>query len=277
MDEVTIFIHPGTAEMYEHEARGIRLVDTIVARAGLLGTIPLHPDRPRVLGPHFEYASSKALFGGRSGEGLLRIALDTNIVIDYFELGEMLWFGESVVSLKPKDQDHGEDLEALQLILATWVLRDMQFVMLKQSLRDSKKRVIPTGRDHRNRKGWAEFYRARTHSSYHDDNESTGRSITPALIARALERVPAGGDRQMVRGALLEEAHVYLTRDKRVLRAQPWLRPLGLSVLTPGGLLEELSLCGALNFLWDPKSLYWPLPDQEKVAHLIWALPADES
>lgn len=273
MSEVTVFMDPGTAEMYRHEARGVELVETMVARAGMLGKVPLHPERPRIIGPHFVYEESRALFGGRSGEGPLRIALDTNIIIDYLELGESLWSGEAAVALKDNDQDYGEDLEALQLILATWVLRDMQFVMLKQTLRDFRKRSTPTARDRRNRRGWAEFYRALTHSTYHEDNEKKGPPIAPSILDSVLEKVPAGGDRKMVRGALLEEAHVYLTRDKRVLRAQPWLRPLGLSVLTPGELLEELSLYGALNYLWDPASLYWPLPDQEKVAHLIWALP----
>lgn len=47
--------------------------------------------------------------------------------------------------------------------------------------------------------------------------------------------------------------------------------------MTPGDLLEALSWCGALDFLWDPASLYWPLPDQEKVAHMIWALPRREA
>lgn len=271
MDNVAVFLESGTAEMYRHEARGIELVEIMISRAGLVGRVPLRPGRPRVVGPHFAYQENRALFGGRTGEGPLRIALDTNIVIDYLELGVRLWSGDSVVGLK--DQEHGEDLEALQLILATWVLRDIQFVMLRQSLRDSKKRAIPPERDQRNRRGWDEFYRALTHGSYHDDNAKKRPTISPSLLDEVLRMIPAGGDQKMVRAALLENAHIYLTRDKHVLRAQPWLRPFGLSLLTPGELLEELSSYGALNFLWDPASLYWPLPDQEKVAHLIWALP----
>lgn len=263
---------PGTAEMYAHEARGVELVNTMIDRAGMLGRVPLHPERPKIVGPEFDYSTSRALFSGRVGRGPLRIALDTNIVIDYFELGEELWSGRSALSLKD-DQDHAEDLEALQLTLATWVLREIQFVMLKETLRDSKKDAIPPERDRRNRNGLAEFFRALTHSAGGVRPRDNG-GLAPALLDDVLEAIPKGGDRRMVRGALLDGAHVYLTRDERVLRAQSLLRPFGLAVLTPGCLLEELSSYGALNFLWDPASLYWPLPDQEKVAHLIWALPS---
>lgn len=269
---IRIVMDQGTAEMYAHEARGAELVNSMIDRAGMLGRVPLHPQRPKIVGPDFDYATSRGLFSGRVGRGPLRIALDTNIVIDYFELGEELWSGRSTLPLKD-DQEHAEDLEALQLVLATWVLREIQFVMLKETLNDSKKGEISTERARRNRNGWREFYRALTHSP--EGMEPRVDQILPSvLVDEVLTAIPAGGDRRMVRGALLDGAHVYLTRDQRVLRAQSLLRPLGLSTMNPGQLLEELSSYGALNFLWDPASLYWPLPDQEKVAHLIWALPS---
>lgn len=263
----------GTAEMHVNEARGVQLVQTMIDRAGLIGRVPLRPHRRRVVGPGFDYRSSNVLFAGRSGYGPLRVALDTNIVIDYFDHGERLWGGESVVD--PAAQDHGEDLEALQMILATWVLRGIHFVMLRQSLRDSKRGRVGSERASRNRNGWLEFYKALTHGGYHEGDEHQDPMVVlpSRIVDTAIDAIPIGGDQRMVRAALLDGAHVYLTRDKKVLRARAMVRPLGTSILTPGELLEELLLCGALNFLWDPASLYWPLPDQEKVAHLIWALP----
>ena len=263
----------GTAEMYRLEALGVQLVETMIARAGVVGSVTPNP-LMRVVGPDFDYRESSVMFAGRVGRGPLRIAMDTNLLIDYFENGHSMWMGDSMAELHAGD--YGEHLEALQLILAVWVLRDIEFVMLKESLRDSKRKKLAPHLRQRNRRAWMEFYSALTHSPHHsEDTADAGQTVQPRLVDRVLEAVPAGGDRRLVRAALKDGAHVYLTRDKGVLRASGQLRPFGLSILTPGDLLEALSGYGALNFLWDPSSLYWPLPDQEKVAHMLWALPKD--
>ena len=265
----------GTAEMYRLEALGIKLVEIMIARTGLLGTVA-PGRRAQVIGPDFAYDTSPALFAGRTGRGPLRIALDTNLLIDYFEYGRTMWSGESLAELHPGE--YGEHLEALQLILAVCVLRDVELIMLKESLHDTRGERVASHRDQRNRNGWAEFYRALTHSPYHHEDDSAARSKLPSwMIDRVIETVPKGGDQRLVRAALQDGAHVYLTRDKGVLRASSRLGAFGLSVMPPGDLLEALSMYGALNFLWDPASLYWPLPDQEKVAHMIWALPRPEN
>lgn len=265
----------GTAEMYRLETLGIKLVETMIARAGLLGTVPLER-RVIVTGPDFAYEASPTLFAGRVGRGPLRIALDTNLLIDYFDHGHTMWSGESLTELHP-DEEYSEHLEALQLILAVWVLRDIELIMLKESLRDTKRGLLAPHLDQRNRNAWAEFYRALTHSPHHHNDMTTEPKLPSKLIDEVVKAVPAGGDRSLVRAALLDGAHVYLTRDKGVLHARSRLGALGLSVMSPADLLEALSMCGALNFLWDPASLYWPLPDQEKVAHMIWALPKSKN
>ena len=271
---VDVFMDSGTAEMYRFEAMGIQLVETIIARAGLTGSGTSNP-RMRVIGPDFDYRESSLMFAGRVGRGPLRVAMDTNLLIDYFEHGHAMWAGESVA--KAHVGEYGEHLEALQLILAVWVLRDIEFVMLKESLRDSKRRKLAPHLDKRNRKAWMEFYSALTHSPHYSaDRADAAQRLHPRLVDRVIEAVPAGGDQRLVRAALNDGAHVYLTRDKGVVRASAQLRAVGLSVMTAGDLLEALSLYGALNFLGDPTSLYWPLPDQEKVAHVIWALPKRE-
>ena len=269
---VGVFTDIGTAEMYQLEALGIQLVETIIARASLIGSWTPN-SRTRTVGPDFEYRESTIMFAGRAGRGPLRIALDTNLLIDYFEHGHAMWMGASAV--ESHAGEYAEHLEALQLILAVWVLRDIEFVMLKESLRDSKHGKLPAHLDQRNRRAWLQFCGALTHSAHHPvERTNAGARLPPRLVDRVIAAVPSGGDRRMVRAALNDGAHVYLTRDKGVLHASGQLRGFGLSVMTPGELLEALSAHGALNFLWDPASLYWPLPDQEKVAHMIWALPA---
>lgn len=58
----------GAAEMYRLEALGIRLVEVIATRAGLVGSATANP-RPRVVGPHFDYRESSTLFAGRVDSG----------------------------------------------------------------------------------------------------------------------------------------------------------------------------------------------------------------
>lgn len=257
----------GTVEMYRLETMGVELVGAMAARAGVRGA----GHASGAVGPDFDYARSPRLFGGRVGRGPLRVVLDTNILIDYFEHGRRMWEGRPMSD--GADADYGEHLEALQLILSVWVLRDVELVMLKESLTDSKKKRLSVDRQKRNRNAWVEFYRALTHGPSPAATNGGTVSLPESVVDRVLEGVPAGGDRRLVRAALADGAHIYLTRDAGVVAAAPRLRGFGLSVMSPGDLLEALSAYGALDFLWDPASLDWSLPDQEKVAHLIWALP----
>ncbi|WP_191282391.1 hypothetical protein [Pseudolysinimonas yzui] len=260
-----------TAEKYRYEALGLELVKHVIRRAGLLGTQTANPLIPKAIGPDFTYESNPTLFAGRAGRGPLTVVLDTNLLIDYFENGWTMWRGESLPELHPGE--YGEHLEALQLILAVWVSRDIELMMLEESLHDTRGRTISSDRDKRNRNGWDEFYRALSHSP-HRPTKGIPAPVPPRIVELITANVPVGGDRRLIRAALNTEAHVFLTRDKDLLRLKADLRGLGLSILSPGDLLEALSAYGALNFLWDPASLYWPMPDQEKVAHMIWALPA---
>ncbi|MFD6135742.1 hypothetical protein [Isoptericola sp. NPDC060257] len=50
------------------------------------------------------------------------------------------------------------------------------------------------------------------------------------------------------------------------------LASLGLLLVTPLDLVEELGAVGALHCLFEPQHLYWPMPDQQRVSHLIHAL-----
>jgi hypothetical protein len=47
---------------------------------------------------------------------------------------------------------------------------------------------------------------------------------------------------------------------------------LGLLIASPLDLLEQLTACGALLAILRPETVYWPLPDLQRAAHLIRAL-----
>jgi hypothetical protein len=57
-----------------------------------------------------------------------------------------------------------------------------------------------------------------------------------------------------------------------VLAARENIRPHGLLLASPLDLLEELAACGALLCVLRRETSYWPIPDLQRMAHLVQAL-----
>ncbi|WP_157574985.1 hypothetical protein [Jiangella muralis] len=229
------------------------------------------------VGPDFDYAGSMDLFGTRRGRGPLYIAWDTNLLIDYFDFGARLWRGEGL----PESLEEGNylALEGLELLLALWVVRDIRFVLLPQVISDARKRLSDQRRRDRIN-AFQEFVGAlRLVSSTTDgDNlEAPSRAglleLPNRIIDDTLQAVPAGLDRQLVRAAVRSGVHVMITKDRGMLRGAQALRRLGLAITDPQELLEWLFASGSYHCLLDPRFLYWPMPDQQRIAHLIAAIP----
>jgi hypothetical protein len=222
-----------------------------------------------VEGPHFVYEQNIGLFLGRRGRGPLRVAWDTNLLIDYFEHSCALWDGHPLPDIV--SGDYGEELEALQVVMAMWVLRDIRFYIPTRALRDAKRKL--SERQFGQRQQAFEAFAAALSlvGDTSEERESPPMILPESELERALQRVPAGNDRGLVEESVRQRMQVFMTRDVRVLRAAPALRPFGLYIATPGDLLEELSACGAILCLLDPRFAYWPLPDTRRVAHLYRA------
>jgi hypothetical protein len=259
----------GDFEFARLERYGVALVDDTIRRIRA-GGLRIPDNIPPVEGPHFVYEQGPHLFLGRKGHGALHIAWDTNLLIDYFAYGRELWKGDSLSELLPGER--GEQLEALQIIVGLWVLRDIRFHILRRTITDSKKKELSAERREQRLAAWHEFCAAI--ALVGDDDEYRGETlILPrSELDRALAHVPAGNDRDLVAAAVRNKVHVFLTRDKGVLRARMALRPFGLHITSPQDLLEDLAVCGALSCLLIPQHLYWPMPDQQRVAHLVSAL-----
>jgi hypothetical protein len=108
-----------------------------------------------------------------------------------------------------------------------------------------------------------------------DEQESSSQGLLhlpDSMRGEALKGLSGDWDRILVSQAIDAGEHVFLTRDKRILRSRPRLRPFGLMPATPGDLLESLLACGAFNCLLSPRCAYWPLMDTQRTAHLIRAL-----
>jgi len=278
---VKILYVDGTAEYRRFEGWGLHLANSMSARVRtglddefMQQLLSLAATRPPPEGPHFVYEAAPDLFLGRRGRGPLYVTWDTGLLIDYFEHGSALWQGDGLPD--SIEQKYVAELEGLQLLLSLWVVRDIRFMILPDSIDDAKKRLSPERRGERLRafKQFASALRLVESGEPGVDIPSRyGLLILPqSLLQHALAGVPLGFDRRLVEAAVRHGAHVFLTRDEKVLRTRDALRPFGLLVATPLDVVEELFGCGAFHCLLDARYAYWPLPDQQRVGHLIHAL-----
>lgn len=249
--------------------------DTIASRLAaivasrLRGEVEPSCFQPNVEGPHFVYQQSPSLFLGRRGRGPVRVAWDTNLLIDYFEHGQAIWEGASLPASVPGS--YGEELEGLQIVLAIWILYDIRFYILRSTLRDAR-RVLSARRLEQRLQAFHEFASAVSFVAGRDDTREPPPLVLPDTELRAaLSAVPGGNDRRLVEECVRQHLHVFLTRDAKVLKARSALRPFGVYIGTPLDLLEELTAIGALHCLLDPRSSYWPAPRRERVAHIYHA------
>lgn len=251
--------------------RTIKTLNEVLPRDSSASVQAMHRGWSR--GPDFDYAASYDLFLGRHGVGPLYVAWDTNILLDYFEHGANLWADTELPETIP--EDHHSELECLQLVFALWVIRDVRIVVLNECIDDAKKQLREEQRSARVN-AFEEFSHALrlTPDGSEDQISRAGLLALPdSAFNDALASVPRGLDQRMVSAAYRSGAHVFLTRDKGVLQARARFRPLGLLITSPGDLFQGLLETGAFNCVLNPALAYWPLPDQQRVAHLIRALP----
>ena len=238
--------------------------------------VPRYRTGPVPAGPDFAYESAPGLFHGRVGRGPLFIAWDTNLLLDYFQFGRKLWEGGHLPD--GLDEEHGSELEGLQLLVALWVLRDIRFMILPGTVTDAKKKLSQSRRASRVN-AFHEFVSAlRLVSSGSPEVDLPSRDgllvLPESMLERAVAQVPAGFDRALVSTAARLGLHVFMTRDKGILRNRDTLKPFGLLLASPLDIVEDLVACGVFHCMLEPRCARWPMPDQMRVGHLIRALPA---
>jgi light-regulated signal transduction histidine kinase (bacteriophytochrome) len=96
--------------------------------------------------------------------------------------------------------------------------------------------------------------------------------LPDSALEAALAKVPIGNDRNLIRSAVRQGLHVFLTCDKGIQKAKSALSPFGLLIASPQELLGELFATGAFLCMLEERFLYWPMPDQQRVAHLFRSL-----
>lgn len=228
---------------------------------------------PRSLAPReldeagcFDYAVTPAVFLGRSGFGPLRVAWDTNILIDWRDFGADLISDEQSVP-KGLDPAHNEELVALGTLMTTiWATRDIRIYPLRRQLRDvGRGRGRPL--DHRLVEERARQLDEVASALWcvglvGEFKKGSGRS--PAWWWRA-DWMTSAADRALLEEAIVRGCHVFLTRDKKVLKHGPRLAVLGLAAMSPGELLDALLESGEMNWPMGPDGA---ICDNHKWIHL---------
>lgn len=250
------------------EQIGLDLTNNTVRRIAMSGLTVDPPVEPPE-GPHFHYDDAPSLFLRRRGRGPLWVAWDTNLLIDYFNHGVQLWNGDS---LPDEVGEAGEELEGLQVVMSLWVIRDIRFRIPEGVLDDSKRKPLSPERRARRLHAWKEFELALQLVA--DEEHGMPAPTNPVVgdLDDRLRTVPQGNDRRLVEEAVRSGMHVFMTCDKGVQRARRDLEEVGLLIASPLDLLEELVGAGAMHCMFEPAYAYWPMPDQQRVLHLINAL-----
>lgn len=254
------------------EQRALELVSDVAAQ--LAASLGSATTSRHVEGPHFVYDEGPELFGHRQGRGPLLIAWDTNLLIDYFDHGAALWRGEDLTG---SSAAHSEQLEALRLIMALWVVRDIRMMVLPATITDARKGRVRPDRQLRRAEAFAQFTAAITLVGGDYAPPPGPPKLPLRVLEDALHAVPEGGDRNLVRQAVKIGAHVFLTCDLKVLKAAEQVRPFGTVLASPQDMLELIAAAGGLWCLQNPRAhLHWPMPDLHRVTLLTRAIGADE-
>lgn len=208
--------------------------------------------------------------------GPLVVALDSSVLIDLQEYGNVLLNGEVPDGV---DEKYATDLGSLADLLELWLIRDIRFVVTPRSLTDAK-RVSKRFLDRR-----LPAIRAIAESLAFQLGDWT----YPAPSAHSPRRLgddsglPDGADRDLVLEAQAVGAHVFLTRD-RLVEERVSLSGPRMAVAAPSWLATELVNAGVQLFYGGtcagPACPYygWSLlaPDMGKWGGLLSILGGDD-
>lgn len=247
-----------------------------------------HPDWPRVETsacgrPGFWRPRTPAIFGARSGVGPLLAFPDTTILISlHQELEEVGAF-----TLHALWSDRNDPVDALGDLVQLWWYRDVRFRVSPTHLIDAQNPMTPDReaarraafreleQDFRERGGYELYLR----DVLVEDQPCALHSvpvrlaIDPPMSSTDPPLPKRGQDKNLVLEALDEGCHIFVTTDKKILRCHRYFMGLGLAILSPAQLLEELDASGELDDCASP--LNSPVPDLSALARFYGAFASE--
>jgi hypothetical protein len=233
--------------------------------------------------PGFWRPRTPAVFGARSGVGPLLVFPDTAILISLHQQLEET----EAFTLRPLWSDRRDPVDALRDLGQLWWYRDVRFRVSHTHLIDAKKPMTSQQKVARQaavRELNQDFYERGGHEPQVRDVPIEDQScalhsvpVRPAVDPTASSTDPPlpaqGQDEQLVFDALEEECHVFLTADKKILRCHRYFMNLGLAILHPTQLLEELDVSGELDDCDTPVNS--PVPDLTALARFYGAFASE--
>jgi hypothetical protein len=250
------------------------LVGEQLSMFDLVPTIPIRPlmPNPRSLawdeeeGGCFEYERCPDIFLGRLGRGPLRVAWDTNILVDYACFGGAMWDDDEPFDPLVEDEAYRENLIAFQALMELWSVRDIRIHVFDRQLTDAKRQLTAERASARMRQVeeiTAALYCVR------QDTDRWEPAVDEAMPApSSLSWMEPGADRELLEAVIDAGCHVFLTRDHGVLRNAGALEAYWLVALCPADLLDRLAAGGEFGFTSSGAFL---IPDSHKWTHLMAA------
>ena len=216
-------------------------------------------------GGAFLYEHAPNLFFGRVGLGALRVALDTAVLIDYGEFGEAIWDDEPFEP-NVSDPEYREELLALEALMHQWTMRDIRLHVFDIQLADCRRHMSDRHSELRRRQ--IESLQAALRCLGHgtDQMHAAPGEVWPP--APDLTGIASGADRDVLASAIDSGCHVFLTRDKALLRKAGSVAAFWVAVLSPAGLLDALAESDELGITrWGD----FLVPDSHKWSHVTGA------
>ncbi len=209
------------------------------------GAIPLGA---RGLG--FCYEACPTIFPHRRGCGPMRMAWDTNVLLDFQRHVPAVWNEE------PVEVAEGAVSRVLALarIVDVWMLRDIEIHLLPTVLTDFKGETLQR-RVARRQQSFEEMLQALSHQTggreIHYEGSTLPHSVTDGQLplpgfdyVDPIPSAPEGADRDLLLESLANDMHVFLTSDRKILREAPRLALRRLLVTSPTGLSTEFQRYG---------------------------------
>ena len=230
-----------------------------------------HEPEPRSLGTDhpeegawFEYAACPDVFLGRRGRGPLRIAWDTNVLIDYAIHGQAMWDDEQPFA-PDGGRKHVEELHALHAVMQLWLIRDVRLHVFRAQVDDAKRRLSDERRRERERQ--IDEIASALYCLGHETVDPTDEDA--AVTSGFLDWMTPSTDRDLVEAAITAGCHVFLTRDEDdILRHAGTLGSYWLAALSPSQLIDRLAAAGELGFASYGSMV---MPDSHKWLHVLAA------
>ena len=229
---------------------------------GRFNIFSLSPPDDSSEGGGFLYKDSPNIFMGRTGYGPLRMAWDTNILIDYAEFGHRMW-EDAVFDLKIGERRYEDELIALNEIMSLWTIRDIRIRMPERQIIDAGRRDDEQTWLLRERQ-IREFSTALSCISLDVEIDNTSSSFDTLPETASND----DWDQSLVCEAIETGCHVFLTRDYRLRRKLRGVEQQGIAIRSPANLLDDLAASGELSF---SRAGAYVIPDTHKWTHIMGA------